>query len=148
MDIVLVLKLKKTLSERVNANKKSNQDISDKTVRLVVCDALFSVILKVSSTIKPLIDVVHFDQSNYWFKYHPLNNQVFYERTCLHDRFCFMLEKLSLVLVSVLLATSIFFYYSFDKNFALSLRIAKSRLFSTKAAHRLYLISLEKSGKT
>lgn len=61
LDIILIVKLKKTLSERINVDKKANDKIVDRTVRLVVIYALVCILLKVPSSIKSVFDAVHVD---------------------------------------------------------------------------------------
>lgn len=144
LDIILIVKLKKTLSERINVDKKANDKIVDRTVRLVVNYAIVGILLKIPSSIKSVYDAIHVDYV-YLASSNSSRLQIFYENVCVYARLCMMFEHLAHVLFTGSLVTGIFFYYFFDRMFAISLKICKSRLSSTKEAHRKFMSSIEES---
>lgn len=141
LDIILIFKLKKTLSERIIVNLKSNELIINRTVRLVTFYAIFSVLLKLPSCAISLIESIN--PTFFFFFRVSFGISLFFENFCLHARFCFMFTKLAETLFALSLSTAIFFFYSFDNKFALAIIITKSRLFSDRATHRKLLASLE-----
>ena len=136
-------RMRQVLSERMNKNEKENQKVINRTVTSVVVYAVFSVLLKLPSALFALLSAIHFDQNPY-SKSTENKIQLFFENVCIRLEFCGFLNTLALFLYSVSLSTSIFFFVSFDKKFHLAVRIAKSKLFSSKEVHKKFLEDLEK----
>jgi hypothetical protein len=147
LDIILVRKLKKALSGKLNSDVEKTTQAIFRMIVLVVSFALFSIILKFPASLKSIFDSIH------------LNNKIdiegkpftdnhidyLYEWFCVYPRFCPTFDKLASILFTISISANIFFYYMFDKNFKFGLKIAINKLISKKEKHLEYVKSLEES---
>lgn len=142
LDLMLIAKLKKTLSELMNANKRENQLVLLRVITSIALYALLSTFLKLPSAFKPVLDSIHLD-SEIHFAYTFEKIDDFYENICLFSRFCFMFEKLAAFLFSLSLSICIFFYYILDKKFMMCFKIAFSKITSSSIGHQEFIKLLE-----
>ena len=100
----------------------------------VVLFACFSFVLKLPATVKSLVDVMHFDKD---FREKDAKGKInlFYDHYCIVASIYETYQKL---------ASFLFFLYMFDKRFLMEFKIAYSRLFSNKVAHKEFVKALEK----
>ena len=147
LDIILVRKLKKALSEKLNSDVEKTTQAVFRMIVLVVSFALFSIILKFPASLKSIFDSVHLNNNI------NINNKPFtdnhidylYEWFCVYARFCPTFDKLASVFFTISISSNIFFYYLFDKNFKFGLKIAINKLISKKEKYLDYVKSLEES---
>jgi len=143
-DIILVIKLKKTLEGKIYSNKKVNEIVIFKTIVSVVSLALFSIALKLPASAQSIFYSVHLDM-NYLKTFTSKHIDYLYEFFCVYGRLCPMLEKLTGLLYILSISASILFHYVFDKRFKMGLKVAISKMFSSKRTHLEYLKVLEES---
>ena len=144
LDIALVVKLRKTLSEKMQSNIATNsRQVVFRITLLVVSFAIYSILLKLPASLKSILDSIH------------LNNKVdlpftsnhidyLYEWYCIYARFCPTYEKFTSNLFMISISTNIFFYYWFDANFKFGLKIAYDKITSDKESHLEYIKWIEK----
>lgn len=142
LDIMLIVKLRKTLSELMNANKRETHRILLRVVTSITLFAVLSIFLKLPSAFKPILDSIHLDKNIFnIISFDKLDN--FYENFCVYSRFCFMFEKLAAFCFALSLSICILFYYILDKRFMISLKIAFNKLISSSVAHQEFMKLLE-----
>jgi hypothetical protein len=142
-----VRKLKKALSEKINSDVGKTTQAIFRMIVLVVSFALFSIILKFPSSLKSIFKSVHLN-NNIDLNLNPFTDNhidYLYEWFCVYARFCPTFDKLASILFTISISANIFFYYMFDKNFKFGLKIAISKLTSSKKSHLEYVTALEKS---
>ena len=147
LDICLIVKLKATLSSRVNNTSSSNnQDVINRAITSVVSYTLFSIVFKVPASIKSVFDSANFnDDLNKVFASTQIN--YLYEYFCLYCQICPMFELLAYLLFIFSLSCNIFFYFMFDNRFKIGFKIGYSKLFSSRNEHLEYLKNLEETLK-
>ena len=142
LDIVLVRKFRKTMTDKINSEEVKITQVVFRIITLVVEFALFSIILKLPSSLKSVFDSIHLNNDLVI----PLaNNQIdfLYEWYCVYARFCPTFDKLSSILFAISISSNLFFYYLFDRNFKFGLKIAFNKLISNRESHLDYVKKIE-----
>jgi hypothetical protein len=151
LDIFLIVKLKATLSARINSttinsSSSNNQDVINRAITSVVSYTLFSIVFKVPASIKSVFDSASFnDDITNFFASHQIN--YFYEVFCIYCRICPMFELLGYLLFIFSISCNIFFFFTFDNRFNIGFKIAYSKLISSNEEHLEYLKNLEETFK-
>ena len=147
LDIVLLMKLRKTFSERMKSNVATNtSQIVFRIKILVVSFAIYSVLLKLPASLKSIFDSIHLNNKIY-LTFTDSHFDYLYEWYCVYARYCPTYEKLTSNLFIISISTNIFFYYLFDNNFKFGLKIAYDKIISDKKSHLDYVKALEKTRK-
>ena len=133
LDLVLILKIKKAMSEKINLDS-----IQSKSSRFYFF--LSNFLMKLSAMFRSVFDTVNIINS-----LQPINNN--HKR--LNEKWYYLFpsffNKLAFILFIISISGIILFYYLFDKNFKFGLKIAISKLTSSKKCHLEYVEALEKS---
>lgn len=143
LDIFLLVKLKATLTGRINGSS-NNQDVLNHAIISVVSYTLFSILFKVPASIKSVFDSASFNSEIANLSaYRQIN--YFYDLFCIYCRICPVFELFSYLLFVFSISCNIFFYFMFDTRFKIGLKIAYSKLFSSRKEHLEYLKNLEET---
>ena len=143
LDIVLVRKLKKTLSKKMNSDAAKNKEVIFRVTSLVVTFVIFSILLKLPSTLKSIFDSIHLNDKLIT-TYTDSRINYLYEFYCIYARFCLTFDKFASILFTISILSNIFFYFLFDINLRFGFYIAYSKIFDDKESHLEYVNSLEK----
>ena len=148
LDISLLVKLKATLAGRINSTSSSyNQDVIHRAITSVVSYTLFSIVFKVPASIKSVFDSASFNKDiTSEFASRQIN--YVYEIFCVYCRICPMFELLAYLLFIFSISCNIIFYFMFDNRFKIGVKIAYSKLSSSRKEHIEYLKNLEESFKS
>ena len=142
LDIWLVVKLNRTLSEKMKSDAAKSSEAVFRVIILVVSFAIFSVVLKLPASLKSVLDSIHLNiDFTKTFAY--THFDYLYQSFCLYARFCLTYDKLASILFIISISANISFYYLFDNNFKFGLKIAINRLITNKDSHLEYLRELE-----
>ena len=141
LDIVLIVKIKKALSEKINFDVKKEKEILFRVKILAVTFLLSNFLMKLPLMFKSIFDMAYiiktvvshsrFSHTENW--HYPFH------------LFSIIFDKFANILFIISLSSIIFFYYLFDKNFKFGLKIAISKLTSSEKSHLEYVEALEKS---
>ena len=137
LDIVLILKMKKALSEKINMEVKKEKEILFRLKILAFTFLLSNFLMKLPAMFKPI-----FDMSNIIYSLRPYSLIPHRKWNYLYAS---IFDKLASFLFIISTSVIIFFYYLFDKNFKFGLKIAISKLTSGEKSHLEYITVLEKS---
>ena len=141
LDLVLLLKIKRALSEKINLDVKKENEILFRVKFLAFTFLLSNFLMKFPSIFKSIWDISY-----------SLNLEIalshetkIISRSASEKWYFFFFEKLSSILLILSISGIILFYYLFDKNFKFGLKIAISKLTSSKKSHLEFVTALEKS---
>ena len=140
LDLVLILKMKKALSEKINLQVKKENEILFRVKLLAFTFLLSNFLMKLPSMFKSIFNIANLFNSSLSLrdKFIPPEDKWYYSY---FD--CF--EKLASILFIISISGIILFYYLFDKNFKFGLKIALSKLTSSEKSHLEYVTALERS---
>lgn len=145
LDIVLIVKMKKALLEKLNLEvKKEKEILFDKTLAFTFL--LLNFLMKSPQMLKSIFDMVHVNgnlvnRESFGFSYYVL----FYKWYCIYSRICPTYDdKLAFILFIISLLTNSFFFFLFDKNLKFGFRVAFSKLTSSKKSNNSIILRLLK----
>ena len=139
LDLVLILKMKKALSEKINLEVKKEKEILFRVKILGFTFLLSNFLMKLPSIFKSI-----WDMSNI-LSVLSLKNTILQPDVIWYDYYSSIFDKFASFLFIISISGIILFYYLFDKNFKFGLKIAISKLTSSKKSHLEYVAALEKS---
>ena len=141
MDIVMVIKLRKTLNERMEKSKEystkeqqkkketENESVLNNAISMVIFNTVVGVLLKLPTCIYSLIFMYSFiHRSKNLIVDFSNRSEFFIRNVCSRSYFCEMFFTLADFLYLLYISIQFFFYKRFDKKF----KAAFERNFSTK----------------
>ena len=147
LDVVLVVKLKRTLADKLNSDNVKNSEIVFRIISLVIAFTIFSFVLKLPASVKSIFDSIHLNNNSN----NPIANSHIdhlYDKYCIASRYCTAFDKFSSILYVISISANILFYFLFDKQFKIGLKIALSKIISDKEEHCEYITVLNTASGT
>ena len=120
---------------------KKEKEILFRVKILAFTFLLSNFLMKFPSLFKSIWDIVNSLNSGFTFSH---DRNIKYRQPA-EKWYYFFFAKLASILLIISISGIILFYYLFDKNFKYGLKIAISKLTSSKKSHLEYLTALEKS---
>ena len=144
MDIVMVIKLRKTLNERLEKSKEystkeqqekkktENESVLNNAISMVILNTVVGILLKIPTCVNSLIFLHFIVYTHNIFNEDLSNRSAFFTvSVCVESYFCEMFFTLADFLYLSHISIQFFFYKRFDKKF----KIALKRIFATKESN-------------